>query len=277
MKKSNSEYIKISDKTIALLRPYLVKLASESFLSKRDIHFKDSGVVSNIDIEIERKLSNFINNNWPDEFDIVGEELKVNKSNKKYCFFIDPLDGTRNFLAGNPLYAVSLGLWDLEKSEPLMGIVYAPLSKELFSWSYGKKSTLNGKPIQPSKFKNLSEVIIGTSFTREKDEFKTNWDRMRYYYESLSSQVYGFRTLQSDSLSLCWVACGRLDAAMLISSRNFDFAGGLAILTGAKGKFMDIDTSIKFNLMQKKHYNILISNPKLLNGIKHYFGTNLQK
>ncbi|HKC04538.1 MAG TPA: inositol monophosphatase [Patescibacteria group bacterium] len=269
METTNKDYLEISKKVYKPLSAFVLKLAKSLILEEpgNSALFSKTEVHTKLDMKIENALINFIESKWKGLFGIVAEENKINIKNGKYCFFIDPLDGTRNSLARNPLFCISIGLWDVIDQKPILGIVYSPLNQELFGWSYGKIATLNGKPIKLSKIKNLKQSIVGTAFLRQKDKFKSNWDRMSHCYKSLSSKVYGFRTIQADALSVSWVACGRLDAALLVSTRNFDIAGGLAILQGVGGIHIDLlhpDKNI--NLVNDK-FDLLVSNPYIFGKI----------
>lgn len=269
MKIYNKEYLKISKKVYKLLSTFVVKLGKTLVLNESDFKssFNGTEVHTKLDLKVENALVNFIESKWKDSFGIIAEENKIKPKNKRYCFLIDPIDGTRNSIARNPLFCISVGLWDMVEQKPILGIVFSPLNNELFGWSYGKVATLNNKHIKPSGFKNLNQSIVGTAFLRKKNTFKTNWDRMSYYYKHLSSKVYGFRTIHADALSICWVACGRLDAALLVATRNFDIAGGIAILNGANGKFVDLRHNSKAFNLNNSEFDLLVSNPYLYNKI----------
>lgn len=269
METTNEEYLVISKKVYKPLSEFVVKLAKTLILDELNnkASFNNTEVHTNLDMKIENALINFIESKWEDSFGIIAEENKIKLNNGRYCFLIDPLDGTRNSLARNPLFCISIGLWDMVDQKPILGIVYSPLNQELFGWCYGKAAILNNRPIELSRFKVLKQSIVGTAFLRQKGEFKSNWNRMGHYYKILSSKVYGFRTIQADALSICWVACGRLDAALLVSTRGFDVAGGLAILYGVGGRCADLlDPNKKVNLNNSK-FDLLISNQHIFHKI----------
>lgn len=246
----------ISSKFIVRINQILKKVDNKHV----GIMSKKGEALTKFDIQIEKALSKIITDNYPHYVGIVGEEISIGKSSYKYVFFIDPIDGTKNFIRGNPLFAVSVGLWDIENMTPLYGLVYAPNLNETYEWQFNKVSTLNGHKINVSNTKLTSESIIGASFTREKKQYSSNWVRMAKYYKKISSKVYGFRMLQCDSLTLAWIACGRLDGAILMATRPFDIAGGLAIVTGAGGNYFCLGKVD--NPLCQVEMNIVVSNGK---------------
>lgn len=271
MKKKTTvdEYVKIVKLVYYPLLHYLVAITNQMLKSglKNSVDYTKKEIHTKVDGEIEHALITFIDKTWPNQFGFITEESALKDIKHRFCVFIDPIDGTRNYVAGNPLYGISVGIWDIEVSEPIIGIVYSPLLNELYGWHYKKESTLNGEIISVSKTKDIKKSIFGASFLRDKKEFHNNWERMASYYSKISQEVYGFRILQCDSLTLCWVASGKLDGAILPASRSFDFAGGLAIILGSGGKFFELTNGPDISFANK-YIDLFVSNKYLFDTVK---------
>jgi len=145
------------------------------------------------------------------------------------AWIVDPLDGSVNFQRGLPLCCVSIALYDAWR--PLLGVVYDFNRGELFSGLVGKGATLNGQSIQPSSTQQVSQAVLATGFPAARD----------YSDDSLLRflrRVQDFRKLRllgSAALSLCYVACGRVDAYLEESIRFWDVAAGAAVVASAGG------------------------------------------
>jgi len=103
--------------------------------------------VSQVDIDSEKAIVSLIRSRFPDHV-IHAEEGGRTESGSDMEWIIDPLDGTANFVHGIPIFSVSIAL--VREGEILLGAVYDPAGKELFSACNGGGATLNGEPIRVS-------------------------------------------------------------------------------------------------------------------------------
>lgn len=245
------------------LRDALIELIQSTLKSFEDIKElpKTGEALTRTDQQLERFIINLLRKSFPNNIQILGEETMQQRLTSRYAFYIDPIDGTKNYTRKNQLFAISLGLWDRINQQPIYGLVFAPALKEIYEWAYGMEATLNGKKIKPSTIHNLADAIIGGTFVRQKKQFTNNWSRMAKYYKNISSSIYGLRILQCDSLTLAWVASGKLDGAIMIGARSFDVAGGLALINGAGGKFSSIDDVE--NILDQNAINLVVTNGSL--------------
>ena len=148
-----------------------------------------------------------------------------------YCFVIDPIDGTTNFIHDMKYSAISVALY--YDGMPLFGAVYNPYMDEMFHASVGGGAYLNDRPIRVSgRSLDKALVLFGTSpYNREehgRDTFK------RVY--NVFMKCADVRRSGSAALDVCYVACGRVDAYFEDILSPWDFAAGLLILTEAGGK-----------------------------------------
>jgi len=162
------------------------------------------------------------------------EEGTSSKTGAKYCWVIDPLDGTTNFLHGVRLYAISIGL--LEDNEPVAGIIHIVGGNEVFTaWKDGG-AWLNGKRIHVSNAKKLSDSLIATGLPY------SDFERLDEYMELLTwlcKHTHGIRRLGSASIDLAYVACGRFEVFYEYGLHPWDIAAGVIILREAGGRISD--------------------------------------
>jgi myo-inositol-1(or 4)-monophosphatase len=115
-------------------------------------------MVTNVDLQVEQMVMGTLKRNFPG-IDVVSEEISE-AGVKAEAFYVDPLDGTLNFIHGLPPFAVSLGYW--KGGVPQAAVVCNPLSGELFSALRGGGALRNGKPIGPSSAAELRNSLLAT-------------------------------------------------------------------------------------------------------------------
>ncbi len=150
-------------------------------------------------------------------------------------WFLDPLDGTVNFVHGLPFFAVSLGLFD--DGVPEVGVVHAPRLEETFSAARGAGARLNGAPIQVSAATELGEAVLATGFPYRRGELpNSNLENFaRLFYE-----IRGIRRAGSAALDLAYTACGRLDGYWELHLAPHDVAAGALLVREAGGLVTDL-------------------------------------
>jgi myo-inositol-1(or 4)-monophosphatase len=166
---------------------------------------------------------------------IVGEEGGEGgaPAGARYCWYVDPLDGTTNFAHGYPCFAVSIGL--LEDGEPLVGVVLDPSRGELFSAMRGEGAYLNSKRIHVSNVEELSKSLVATGFPTHKRSSNPNIN----YYWQYTLRSHGVRRDGSAALDLCSVACGRFDGFWEFGLKSWDTAAGMLLVGEAGGTVTD--------------------------------------
>ncbi len=168
------------------------------------------------------------------EAGFITEEGTSSKSGVKYCWVIDPLDGTTNFLHGFYPYAVSIGL--MEHNEVVAGVVHEIGKDETFTaWKEGG-AWLNGSPIHVSGVARLADSLIATGLPYS--DFK----RLDPYMDSLTHfcrHAQGIRRLGSAATDLAYVACGRFEAFYEYGLHPWDIAAGIILVREAVGMVSD--------------------------------------
>ncbi|MHB8968867.1 MAG: inositol monophosphatase family protein [Pirellulaceae bacterium] len=155
----------------------------------------------------------------------------------EYCWIVDPLDGTLNYVRQLPNYSVSVAL--RRGSEILVGTVYDPLLDECYSAAAGKGAFLNGVPIHASGCQLLEHALVAASLPT--DVPRNSPEVSRFIEVMHSSQAV--RRLGSAALSLCYVASGRLDAYWATCVKVWDVAAGQLIVREAGGSLTHPDGS----------------------------------
>lgn len=192
----------------------------------------DGSPVTRADREAEASIRTGIEARWP-EHGIVGEEFGTVREDAGVRWILDPIDGTRSFMRGVPLYGVLIGV-EVE-GEPVVGIAHFPALGETVSAARGLGCEWNGRPGRVSTVTSLDQALVLT----------TDVERI------LSRpQGTGWRTLQQRaSFSRTWgdcyghilVATGRADVMVDPVLSSWDAGPLLTILTEAGGRFSDLD------------------------------------
>ncbi len=186
--------------------------------------------VSYVDKESERRIVKELHELLP-QAGFIAEEGSANYLNEEYCWLIDPLDGTTNFIHDNAPYCVSIALRNRE--EILIGVVYEVCRNELY-WTYkGSKSYLNGKEINVSNVDNLSDAFIALGFPYNHEKYKS---LAEYIVHELYGNVGGLRLQGAAAAELCYVAAGRFEARIEGFLGPWDIAAGSLIVKNAGGR-----------------------------------------
>lgn len=189
----------------------------------------DSDIVTIADKESERIIKDFIRTNFPDHA-ILSEESGETDGTASYRWVIDPVDGTTNFFAGIPFWAISIGVEYLRRTE--IGVVYLPATGELFHAVRGKGAFLNGKPIRVSSETHLSRSVISTGFPVDKD---TNPDNNLDNLAAIMPLVRDMRRLGSAASDMCYVAAGFLNGYWELNLHEWDVNAATLIVEEAGG------------------------------------------
>ncbi len=123
--------------------------------------FKEDGsIVTNFDIEIEKKIRDVIKHSFP-HHSIIGEELVPHQENESVSWIIDPIDGTLSFSHGSPLFGTLIGL--LENGEPRYGFMRLPMVNDTILYSDGNHTYVNEKPSNLKTFNGWNNSLVLTT------------------------------------------------------------------------------------------------------------------
>jgi myo-inositol-1(or 4)-monophosphatase len=211
------------------------EILREEFARPVRISYKgDVDIVTQADERSERAIVAKLRKHFPMHA-IVAEEGGGTESESPFRWHVDPLDGTTNFAHGYPCFAVSIGVE--ETGELLAGVIYQPVSGELFSAAKGEGAFLNGKAIQVSAIETLAASLLVTGFPSVK---RTQNPNIHYYWD-FTLRSHGVRRDGSAALDLAAVACGRFEGFWEFGLHSWDTAAGVLLVREAGGSVKRFD------------------------------------
>ena len=185
-------------------------------------------IVTQADRRSEEAIVSRLRAHFP-KHGIVAEEGGGRESESPYRWHVDPLDGTTNFAHGYPCFAVSLGLE--EAGELVAGVIYQPVSGEMFTAVRGEGAFLNHKKIEVSHIEKLATSLLSTGFPSVKRAQNPNI----HYYWDFTLRSHGVRRDGSAALDLAAVACGRFEGFWEFGLHSWDTAAGVLLVREAGG------------------------------------------
>ena len=192
------------------------------------------------DIRTQKIIYDELSYAKPDWSFVMEESKPIENKNTKARFIVDPIDGTTNFMHGNPNFAISIAAEINDRLEA--AIVYSPITDEMFTAERGKGSFLNDKRIRVATRKKLSESILITGIPHlgrgNKELFIKEMD-------IIIPEVAGIRRSGSAALDLAWIAAGRFDIFWERGLSIWDIAAGVLLVREAGGFAKGIDGSDK--------------------------------
>lgn len=210
------------------------ELFIEGYYADTNVNYKGTvDLVTEYDVAIEKRLTKSLQEAFPD-FTIVGEESTKEITHPQKAIYIDPIDGTTNFVHSLPFCAISVGIW--EDGKPLAGVVYNPVLDECFSAERGKGAFLNSKQIHVSTQKDFQQSLISTGFPYTKVQKGKDYEWILKTMATLLPITRDIRRTGSASIDLCYVACGKFEAYYECNLKPWDVAAGLLIVQEAGGK-----------------------------------------
>jgi myo-inositol-1(or 4)-monophosphatase len=218
------------------------RIARESYatLNMSDVSEKRTNdLVTSIDIHAQVAIISRIRDVFKDDFIIAEENLPedVNKGippNTSHCWYIDPLDGTTNYIHAFPMFAASIAM--AENGKMVMGVTYDPLRDEMFHAVRGHGAFLNDKPIKVSTIHNIDKTLLGTGFPFKARALLDDYLRT---FSLFFNSARGVRRAGSATLDFAYVAAGRLDGFWEMTLSPWDMAAGIVLVEEAGGRVTD--------------------------------------
>lgn len=193
--------------------------------------------VSAADRRAEKTLFEELSRARPGYGFLLEESGAVEGSDKSHTWYVDPLDGTSNFLHGIPIFAVSLAL---ERDGQLVaGLIYNPASDDIFVAEKGQGAYYNNRRMRVSARKTLAESMVACGIPplarlQEHPRFKLE-------LAAAMGKAGNIRRLGAAALDLAMVAAGRLDGYWERGIKPWDIAAGIVLVREAGGFVTDLD------------------------------------
>ena len=193
---------------------------------------QDGSPVTEADQKAERVIREVISVAFPDH-GFLGEEYGVTLEGSEYIWIIDPIDGTKEFIAGMPLFATQIAL--VHKGEIILGVSNAPILHEKMYAEKGKGAFLNGKPLRVSDVSTLGEAYALTgglkyfanrNFTDAIAKLATNAKQHRIFGGFWSYHL---------------LAQGKVECMIEVDTNFYDIAAVAIIVQEAGGKISTLD------------------------------------
>lgn len=192
-------------------------------------------LVTDTDREVEALIARRLQSLFPGD-GILAEEGGEIPGHTGARWFVDPLDGTTDFVMGKPYFAVSIAKEEL--GQIVEAYVYNPISDELYaSTKAAGASYLNGKPISVSQTAVLREALVVFGFSARMDSIRRYYEEWTWVFEGCRKAV-GWTT---PALTLCNIARGRIDAFFDFGASSVGHAAASLILRNAGGTVLGYD------------------------------------
>jgi myo-inositol-1(or 4)-monophosphatase len=267
---------KSSAMNLEQLTEKIIHIAKEagSYLSEQRKSFRPDDIiekgkydyVSHIDKDTEILLIERLSELLP-EAGFISEEGQATYHDEEYCWIIDPLDGTTNYMHDFAPYCVSIAL---RKGETiLIGVVYEVCRRECFhAWKDGG-AYMDGKPIHTSPVTETDKSFISVGLPYNYEEYRTLADRLipQFYGTSVGIRITG-----SAATNLCYVAAGRFDFWFEAYIKLWDFAAGARIVLEAGGTVTGFDDNPDFTL---SHHIVASSNDALHKQVLNFISRHI--
>ena len=200
-----------------------------AFGDHKEVIYKGRGnVVTNVDHQAEERVIELLRREYPG-FGILAEERGAIEGESEYIWVLDPLDGTRNYVSGVPIFSVNLGL--AYHDEVVLAMTYDPLRKELFRACKGGGAFLNDSPICVSKQTSLQAAVLGSDMGYSDERGRHALEMVLHLWPGMQTM----RIMGSAALGLAYAAAGRIDLYFHHTLAPWDLVSGLLLVQEAGG------------------------------------------
>jgi myo-inositol-1(or 4)-monophosphatase len=200
-------------------------------LEAADIGHKsaDCDLVTKADLESENFVLAGLRAAFPQD-GVLAEESGASPGRARHVWYLDPLDGTVNFVHQLPIFAVSLAR--VTDGRPDVAVVHVPVLNECFVAVRGGGCLLNGAPVRVSSASQPLQSLLATGFPYRRHVLR---DNNLENFNRLFLHQRGIRRMGSAAVDLAYVAAGRLDAYWELHLSPWDVAAGALLVQEAGG------------------------------------------
>lgn len=243
-KKESLSHVTLTAIEAALLAGELLK---QGFGTHFSISSKEGkhNLVTEYDHKSEKAIIDFIQQEVPNSH-FLAEESGQTGTKKEILWVIDPLDGTVNFAHQIPIFSVSIAA--MRDGKTISGVVYQPITHELFVAELGKGAFLNGDKIKVSEVRNIHDAILATGFPY--DLAKNPFHCIDHFVDILRLGI-PIRRMGSAAIDLAYTAAGRFEGFFEVELGPWDVAAGKLLVEEAGGEVTSWDKSV-FDIHSRK-------------------------
>ena len=229
------------------------KVLSANFTKQSQVEAKGKhDVVTETDRASEQEIVNVITSYFP-KHTIIAEESGLQDNKSEYTWIIDPLDGTSNFITGNPYFSVSVAL--AYENDVIVGVVFNPITNELYVAKKGLGAFIDGEKLNVSAKDDLSSSLLACAYAAEDETIVAGLKLVKKLALNSRKVVINF----SPALDLCNIARGKIDGIVDAGTEPEDHAAGSLILSEADGMVTNFNNN-DWNVMK---VGILATNKEL--------------
>ena len=222
----NPDFIDLAHRLADAARP----IAARYFRTPVAVDDKaDASPVTIADREAETAMRKLLDQHVP-QHGVFGEEHGAVRTDAEYVWVLDPIDGTKAFITGLPIFGTLIAL--LHKGRPVMGVIDQPISKERWLGVEGRPSTLNGKPIRVRACPSLDKAYM---YSTAPQMFGGSQVAR---HQALAEKTKLFRW-GGDCYAYGLLAAGHVDLVVENSLKLYDFAALVSVIKGAGGLITD--------------------------------------
>lgn len=189
----------------------------------------DRSLVTAMDMAIEKELRAMINARFPDH-GIIGEEQDWERPEAEFVWVLDPIDGTKSFITGVPLWGTLIAL--LHEGQPVLGCIHQPVLGQLMIGD-GQQTTLNGRPVRTRRTTRIGDAVFLTS-----DPLNPGRHQDAAKFDTLIRRAKLVRTW-GDCYGYLLVAAGLADIMTDPIMNPWDIAALVPVIRGAGGIITD--------------------------------------
>ena len=197
-------------------------------------------LVTDADVESQQTIQAYLSSRFPGHA-FLGEEEGADKHRPPLdappTWIVDPIDGTTNYVHDCPFYCISIGLQ--VAGELVVGVIYDPPHREMFSAAQGHGAWLNAHRLAVSATPTLGQALLATGFP---PDLRGN-ERALDWWRVLSYQAQSLRRTGSTALNMAYVAAGRFDGYYAFDNHIWDVAAATVLVREAGGVVTNVDGS----------------------------------
>ena len=239
------------------------KLVTKEFIISQKSQFD---LVTDIDLKIEKTLTDAIKNRYPDDL-IVGEELSFDERITGRVWTIDPIDGTCNMARDIKLFGVQCSL--IENGEIVLGVIYLPNYQEVIYAIKNQGCFLNERRVFVKEVELNNSIVSFGDYSHKYKELATLQHSSIQYLYPLISKI---RMFGAACIDFSNVALGRTDGCVVLTDNLWDICPGIiickeakAIVTNLKGKEYRIGDCGVIVATSNQLSNLLLNSIKIIN------------